>query len=399
MIPATQSGPSRRASARLLVLCARPGLRDPDRSEVRALLRQEPLWEWLIPKADGEGVLPLLYWNLKEAAEEVPPSILERLKTGYLRSLARNLRIASELAPFLRAAREARRKVVLTKGLRLASTVYPDAGLRPFWDVDLVASPADWPALRAILDSQGFRETSGGTAPPTDRPASSHNWAYSPYFRRGDLFLEFHFNALGLHFPAPPAAEDGLSSIALAAVGAEATVFSAELELCYLCVHAQQHSYRRLIWLTDIAQMADAAAISWDKVAEISAAYKITAPVFYGLNLATRLWPGTVAPQVLAKPRPDAAARAALGFLWPARAVAGRELLSWPYYTPSLFSLWERRSVPLAIRSLRSIAFPPRPWLAHVANVPVDSAGLYFHYVRRLLRPFGLAARRLLDIR
>jgi hypothetical protein len=349
-------------------------------------------------KADDEGILPLLYWSLKDLPEDVPPAVLERLRALYLGNLRRNLQLGRQLSTFLDAAREAGRKVVLTKGLRLAATVYPDVGLRPFWDVDLVASASDWPALRRVLNVQGFVETPAAD-PGRDTPVSSHDWLYSPYFRRGDLILEFHFNILGLHYPARPEAEAGLSSIALEPGRTEASVFSPEHELCYLCLHAQQHSYRKLIWLTDIAQMAARSKISWETVAEISSAYRVLGPVFYGLELAERLWPGTIPPDVRPRFRPGVLTRAALGFLWPAPAVAGRELQPWPYYMPSLFSLWERGSTRLAARSLGAILFPPRLWLAHAAGVPVDSPRLYLEYARRLMRPFGLAVRRLGNIR
>ena len=384
--------------ARLLVLCARPRIPERDVHAVREILRRDPSWDRLLEKADEEGVLPLVYWSLKDLPQDVPPAVLERLKTRYLANLRRNLQLRRQLAPFLEAVRRAGLEVVLTKGLRLAATVYPDLGLRPFWDVDLVAAAADWPALRRILGVQGFVE-----APPAepgrDAPTSSDDWTYSPYFRRGDLVLEFHFNVLGLHSLARPEAGASLSSLSLEAGSIEVSVFSPEHELCYLCLHAQQHSYLKLLWLVDIAQLVGRSKISWDRVAAIASAYRVRGPVFYGLKLAERLWPGTVPPEVGPRLRPGFLARAALGFFWPVPAVAGRELQPWPYYMPSLFSLCERRSPRLAARSLRAILFPARPWLARAAGVPADSPRLYLQYARRLLRPFSLAVRRLGNIR
>jgi hypothetical protein len=394
----TPCDPFAKSLARLLVLCARPGVPDPDLPEVRRLARPGLPWDRLVAKADDEGVLPLLYWSLRGAGADVPPEVLERLKAGYLGVLARNLQAAKKLAPFLREVRAAGLTVVLTKGLRLASTIYPDPGLRPFWDIDLVASAGDWPDLRQILVARGYSEASGADT-GHEGPASSSDWVFSPYFRRGDLILEFHFNALGLHFPAGRVPDDSLSRLTLEAGGAEATIFSSEHELCYLCLHAQQHSYRRLVWLTDIARMALRPEIAWDKTAGIASDFRIRGPVFLGLDLVERLWPGTIAPGVLARFRPGAGARAALGFLWPASAVADRRGTSWPYYMPSIFSLWERRSAPLALRSLGPIFFPPRPWLARASGLPPGSLRLYIHYARRLWRPFGLAVRRWLDIR
>jgi len=387
---------SRQQDARLLVLCARPDLPRRDLAEVQDLLRQGPHWGSLIKKADEEGVLALLYENIKGFPEDIPQGVLERLKVHYLRSLARNAHIGRQVEPLFREIRRSGLNVVLTKGLRLALTAYSDVALRPFWDVDLVASSSDWPALEKILLSQGFVEAPR-PEPGERRAAPGPAWTYSPYFRRGELVLEFHFNVLGLHFPIRPVPADGVLPPTLAVGGTEVMVFSPEQELCYLCLHAQQHSYRKLIWLTDIGQMATQEKISWNKVAEICQAFKIQAPVYHGLTLVNRLWPETIERRILSRFAPGFATRTLLGFFWPEAAVADRELISWPCYMPSFFSLCERRSARLAVRSLGPILFPPRLWLARACGVPENSLRLYYQYARRLARPVGLALRRLVD--
>ena len=182
--------------------------------------------------------------------------------------------------------------------------------------------------------------------------------------------------------------------------GAEALVFPPEAELCYLCLHAQQHSYQRLIWLVDIAEMASRRDLDWDKVGEICAGLKVHAPVFQGLCLADALWPDTVPRAVLSRLSPGPLTRRALRFFWPAADVARRRTpFAWPYYMPTLFSLWERRAPGLAARTVHDIFFPPGPWLAGARKRPERSARLYFQYARRISRPFGLAARRLVKMR
>jgi hypothetical protein len=386
------------SAARLLVLCARPGLETGDMAEVLGLLSPAPDWASLLQAADGEGLLPLLYWNLRNRPARVPPAVLGSLRVHYLRNLARNVRISKQAEPFFAAVRNSGLRVVLTKGLRLASTVYPDIGLRPFWDLDLVVRPDDWPAVKKILDNQGFEEAQVG-APGPDTACLEPGWAYSPYFRRGDLVLEFHFNVLGLHFPVRTDGQEGTAARPMPLRGTEVMVFSPEQELCYLCLHAQQHSYRKLIWLTDIAGMAVRNDIDWAGISAICDAMKIHAPVYHGLFLANTLWPGAIPPGVLRGLRPPYPTRAALGFFWPDAAVAARtNSLSWPYYMPSLFSLWERRSPRLAARTLSAIFFPPRPWLARTCGLAANSPRLYYQYARRLSRPLGMALRRLMSV-
>jgi len=384
-------------TTRLLVLCARPEPAGEARAEIGRLLSAGPDWESLLARAEGEGLLPLLYWSLRESSAAVPPDVRERLKIHYIKSLARNSQTAKDLEPFLRAVTDAGLKIVLTKGLRLASTVYPDLGLRPFWDVDFFARPADWPAIRSILEAQGFEETpESGTAPEAGDAA----WAYSPYFRRNGLTVEFHFSLLGLHSPAGPARLEDMTAAPLAVRGAEVAVLSPEHELCYLCLHAQQHSYQKLIWLADIAGLVSHPGLDRDKFAGACASLGIRAPVHHGLRLAERLWPGSVPPEIMPRLRPRRLQRAALRFFWPETTVADREALpAWPYDMPSLFSLWERKSPGAAARVLSGLLFPPRRWLARTSGVPASSPRLYLQYARRILRPFGLAVRRLVNVR
>jgi len=378
--------------SRLFVLSCRP---DPDcagRAEVLRLAGAVLDWDKALAKAEGEGILPLLYWGLRDDPGAVPGAVLEKLRLAFLRNLARTTQLYREMEPFLGSIRRSGLRAALTKGGRLAFDVYPDIALRPFWDVDFIVHPSDWTELRRILDSLGFVEASAGPSGP------ALDWAYSPYFRKGPLFLEFHGNPLGLHFPSR--GEDGFWSSAgrLQVRGTEALVLPAENELCYLCVHAQQHSYQRLIWLADIARLAGRAGLDWSWVARIARDERIKGPVYYGLHLAGALWPGSVPAEPLGALRPGPAEMAGLRFLWPETATAARAAApAWPYYMPSIFSLWERRDPALAARMLGQIFFPPREWIASATGVPASSPRLYGRYAERLLRPAVTAARRLMD--
>ena len=344
-----------------MVLCARPGDDPGGRSEALRLASAVGDWDKALTKAGTEGVLPLLYRALRDDPGTVPPSVREMLRLAYLRNLARTSQVYRELELFLESVRRSGLRAALTKGGRLALDVYSDTALRPFWDVDFVVHPADWDGLRVILAGLGFAETSNGLldGPGGQRP--SLGWTYAPYFKKGSLVLEFHDHPLGLHFPSP--GDDGFWSSAgrLRVRGTEAMVLPAENELCLLCIHAQQHSYQKLIWLSDIARLAGKVGLDWSWVCRIAQAERIKGPVFYGLHLAETLWPGSVSPEARQDLRPGPVESAGLRFFWPPAATASRSVApAWPYYMPSLFSLWERRDPVLAARTLGQIFFPPK---------------------------------------
>jgi hypothetical protein len=379
---------------RLLALCARSDPGPRAEAEIARLLDQRPDWTAVALRAEEEGILPLLYWNLRGRPESVPPDIRQGLKARFLRNALRNARIAAELKPFFEAVTASGLWVVLTKGLRLAWTVYPDPGLRPFWDVDFIVRSEDWPAVRAILASQGFEEAAAAGQGPGLR-GSEAGWTDSPYFRRRGLVLEFHFNSPGLQFPLPKAPAFWETRPAL--IGeSEALAFIPEIELCYLCLHAQQHSFGRLVWLSDIAEMVARGDPNWERIGMICDALGIHASVYQGLRLANVFWPGTIPENVLSGLRPGLVERSALRFFWPETGIAARKpLFPWPYDMPSFFALWERGSPALALRTLRTIFFPPRDRLALVTGVPVGSVLIYYQYLRRLARPLAVAARRI----
>lgn len=386
--------------SRLLALCARPG---DDAGAAREAVRLAGTvrdWDRVLGRADREGLLPLVYWTLRDHAGAVPDPVHDRLRFAFLRNLARTSQAYRDLEPVLGSFRRAGLRAALTKGARLALDVYPDIALRPFWDVDFIVHPADWEEVRRLLGRLGFAEVSGrpeGDSVPPDRPL---DWTFSPYFKKGSLFLEFHAHPLGLHFPGRGA--DGFWSSAgrLGVRGTEALVLPAENELCYLCVHVQQHSYERLIWLADIARLAGRPGLDWDWVCRIGRDERIRGPVFYGLHLAETLWPGSVPASPRAALRPGPFESAGLRLLWPEAATAARrEAPAWPYYMPSIFSLWERRDPVLAARTLGQIFFPPRAWLASATGLAAASPRLYGRYLERVLRPAVTAARRMTGLK
>jgi hypothetical protein len=172
--------------------------------------------------------------------------------------------------------------------------------------------------------------------------------------------------------------------------GANARIMSREYELCYLCLHAQQHSYARLVWLTDIAELGSQADIDPDKAARIARREGVGAVVRHGLELVNALWPGTIPKQVVAEFRMGPLESVLLPAFWPPGMVSrrsGRILM--PYYTPTFFSLLSRRKPLLAAGTLLRILFPPMDWIADTYNVVPGSLRAWIQYVRRLGAPLA----------
>ena len=379
---------------RLLICLSRIDPGDKSFSLARESLSLPINWEAFLRKSAQEGVSPLLYRNLRSLGGLVPGKVLDDLKSVFYRNALRNERLYRTASVLFRDIHRSGLRVAVTKGARLALTLYPDRGLRAFVDIDLFVHPEDWPSFRKILDEQGFKAYSARQSRFDPRNRSLH-WTFSPYYRLGELLIELHFAYLGLHLPF--LSEDDLwASVGIVKDGGvEIPVLSPEYELCYLCLHALQHSYSRLLWLTDIAELASRGNVDWNRAAGICRAEGITAGVRHGLDLVNALWPGTLPESVLAKfSIPPLQARI-LGLLWPAESILSRSAaLLFPYYTPTFFVLLARKKPLLAVWTLLRILFPPKSWVVESYNLPPHSPRILLHYAWRVYRPFQLIVRR-----
>lgn len=105
-------------------------------------------WDRLASLASEEVVAPLLFAAVRSGephglAQHMPSPVRDQLARTYYSTTARNQVRFQEMDRFLPALGEAGIPVVVLKGAALAETVYPEAGLRPMSDVDLLI-PARW---------------------------------------------------------------------------------------------------------------------------------------------------------------------------------------------------------------------------------------------------------------
>ncbi len=388
------SGPVPTVTHRFLVGLSRIDPGADARAEVLDLVGRSVDWPQLLRRAACEGVSPLLYRNLRPLEAYVPEEALASLRKTYFANEARNTRLFRRISPLLEAVSASGIRAVITKGARLALTVYPEIGLRPFTDIDLIVHPGDWPALSKALSGLGYVLESRGRTRlhPRDR---SLDWTFSPYFRLGDLVVELHFAYLGLHVPFRSEEDFWASALSVGRDGAEARITSPEYELCYLCLHAQQHSYGRLMWLTDIAELGSRADVDRDKVARIARREGIGAVVRYGFELVNAFWSGTIPAGFVSNIPKGPLEAVLLPAFWPHRRVVRRTgQATLPYYAPTFFSLLARRKPLLAARTMLRILVPPMDWIADSYNVTPGSPKAWLRYARRLGAPLARLLKR-----
>lgn len=384
---------------KLLVLCSRLNLDHRASAQVEELLRQQPVdWDEFFSEAVDEGVICLVNRHLQNYPEYVPASVRKRMQDQYFLLLARNLRIYQKLRPVFEAVYGFGLDAAVIKGLRLAEKTYRNVGLRPFVDIDLMVRLEDWSKIADILKSQGF---SGDFAAlkKIQESGQSLYWTFRPALSKDDMEMELHFNFPGLLTEF--GMEDDLwrNTLMRSAEGIEFKILSDEYELCMLCLHAAQHSFSRLIWMTDIAELASGGTLNWQKVLEICRHEKIQAPVYYGLYLVNVLWPGTIGEDVLQRFEVTAFERRLLRLFWPEHQVLSRDMpLAIPMHAPTFFSLIARKKLFLAAKTIFEFYFPPRYWIEYYYKIPRNSMRMFKHYLWRLYRPVHVLVRRILRI-
>lgn len=383
---------------KLLILCARLHPEPQALSEIQRLLEYPLDWDQLIKISAKERVGPLLYHSLKSFEKNIPASKMGLLRETYYGTLAQNIHHHKKLIPLYQTIVASQLRVALTKGAQLSETVYHNTGLRQYDDIDLIVHSSDWPQLEKILLELGFSSNSN-TKLFKIQKTRNLDWTTGPTFIKDKMNVEIHFHLPGFHLPLNQNNDlwNSLQSINIADVAVP--VLPLEYELCFLCLHAQQHSYSRLIWLTDIAELSINENLNWNKVISICKTEKIHASVFYGLYLVNTLWPLTVSDEILKKFPITSLEKKILQFLWPEEKIVSRDLsISIPWFASTFLSLLARKDIILLMKNLARFYFPPQLWVSHFYNIPQNSLKIYLHYLWRLYRPLLVISRQLLRI-
>jgi len=134
---------------------------------VLSILRENPVpppelsirkWSESLPVLAPHGIIPLLYWLLKELPEPLrpPAEIMEKMDYAFLMQTVRAVREERQVRDIVAAFEEEGVRILALKGFALARMVYPDPATRPGADLDLLALPEQMPLARTILENIGY---------------------------------------------------------------------------------------------------------------------------------------------------------------------------------------------------------------------------------------------------
>jgi hypothetical protein len=242
----------------------------PDQADWSALSPGE--WEKLVVSAKQHGVAPLLYHALHATDVPIPiPSPLwQTLQQEYYLTTAYNTLLYGELNRILTALQQEHIPIVVLKGAALANTLYPEIGLRPMADIDLLVPGEHLERAVQVVCSLGYdsSEKRAGFGRAHMHHISLHNRLahHSILEIHHDLIiwesdcrppsLDWFWSQSRVWPPAHKsyASEEGVPP---GHTGSLATItqFSPAANLLYLAAHITlQHgvAWSKLIWLYDI---------------------------------------------------------------------------------------------------------------------------------------------------
>jgi hypothetical protein len=259
---------------RLLALAARA---ECDSAQYQRLTEQANKlttadWTEVLTAAQAHRMAPLLYAHLQAAGVQAPLEIKKDLQNLHLLYRWRDRIRTRTLHKILLTYQEANIPALVLKGAALAHLIYPEPGLRPADDVDILVSKSQAQQAQALLTKLGFK------APlPPDGILPDKHLATAQLYVDGQLVgVEVHHNLFSSKNPLKMDTESltvAPLAFSLSPTGFTAYTLGYEDMLWHLCQHLHVmflFGFPRLIWLADIISFAErfATEINWQQVKE-----------------------------------------------------------------------------------------------------------------------------------
>ena len=218
-------------------------------------------WDYVFALAYSHGLLPLLHNHLSSA----PSHFLARLKRESVANTQTTLHLIGKQIRLYKLFNENKIPVALFKGPLLSQMAYGDMSLRQAGDIDVLINRRNFREARLLLESLGYQMT------PNLTPAQleSHlNFHCEIQFMRDDWFtvVDLHWDLAPRSFVFKLSAEEVMSRLqSVSLAGTEVKTFGDEDLVLYLSMHGAKHLWRRLEWITCLAESIRAMpTLNWD---------------------------------------------------------------------------------------------------------------------------------------
>ena len=288
-----------RPESALLLCCARTQMNAEKTEQLRALLREDLDWAYLLETAQCQGVIPLLYQHLHALCPEmVPEHHLERLRTGFHNNARHSLAFTAELCRILRMFEAHGIAALPFKGPVLAAAVYGNLALRQFGDLDILVHKQDILHAKELLVTQGYRLKHALTS-KQEQTLLKYGCQLCLMHDAGTV-VELHWAFVQRYFTFPLDPEPLWDRAKPISWGSTAILnLAPEDLLLFLCVHGTKHCWERVAWICDVAELLRVHQdLAWDVVMAQADALGSRRMLLLGLFLAGK-WLGAPLPEAI----------------------------------------------------------------------------------------------------
>ncbi|WLE99253.1 MAG: nucleotidyltransferase family protein [Candidatus Electrothrix communis] len=165
-------------------------------------------WTYIVNQAERYGISPLLYKHVEEGKISIPKHAYRSLHTLFIKHRRANAIRMRSLSEILQHFDQIGIEVLVLKGAALANTVYPQAGLRPMRDIDLLVRPHDALQAQTALAELGFKAPLGLSS---YLPSNHHHLTNATQMTDGLLVsVEIHHHLFPEHQHYPSVTFDDL---------------------------------------------------------------------------------------------------------------------------------------------------------------------------------------------
>lgn len=247
-------------------------------------------WERWIATVDietldeaSQRLLPLLYFRLKALGVSHP--LMERFKGVYRRNWYKNKVAFHHVSPLLEAFVSEGIDALVLKGAALCLLYYPEPGLRPMSDFDVLVPLAKMSEAVRILKQLEY-EPIGGNWEQFDEPYSyiRHGHGFIHQKSRQEVDLHWHL----MHENCSKRIDERLwqRKQPLQIGGVTVHTLDATDHLLHTCVHGMKwNAFAPIRWIADAVKILEAEEIDWDRMVSDAVARKVVLPLAAALEL------------------------------------------------------------------------------------------------------------------
>ena len=213
----------------------------------------------------------------------------------------RTLGLFAELTQVVRMLNRLEIPVVVLKGPDVAQRFYPESGLRPYSDIDILIHESDLAQVMALLKDRGYEDKNEADDPDPHRLHDCHGIFQRIFMNHttGHI-VEVHCDHLQIGLEPVSMDKIWTRSSEAKFASASANVLEPHDLFVQLCVHLNRHGYERLVWFKDIDLLVRGGTMDWEQVTAKAEEQGCLGAVSYTLMLL---------PKVLGTPMPEGAVR------------------------------------------------------------------------------------------